>query len=376
VAFDSNASNLVGGDTNGHEDIFVRDRKTGKTTRVSLSSSGAQGDGDSYGPSISADGRFVAFTSAAANLVPGDANVKNDAFVHDRKTGKTRLVSVNSSGVQGTGNSFPDSISANGRWVAFTSDAGNLVANDNNGVLDVFVHDRKSGKTKRVSVSSAGVEGTSDSYDSSISTDGRFVAFKSDATNMVAHDTNLAGDVFIHDRKNGKTKRVSVNSLGEPGNGDSYGASISADGRFVAFGSNATNLVAHDTNLAGDIFVRDRKSGKTRRVSVSSAGVEGNDLSGESMISAGGRFVAFQSDATNLVGHDQNIEPDVFVRDLQTGKTKCISVNSAGVEGNGESELPSVSADGRFVAFGSLATNLAGIDTNVVEDVFLRGPLR
>ncbi|TMM11186.1 MAG: hypothetical protein E6G00_05495, partial [Actinobacteria bacterium] len=249
-------SNLVGGDTNGVGDVFVRDRKTGKTKRVSVNSHGAQANGESFAAPISADGRFVAFLSSASNLVGGDTNGARDVFVRDRKAGKTRRVSVDSHGAQGKGASFVPSISANGRFVAFSSVANNLVGGDTNTVSDVFVRDRKTGKTRRVSVDSHGAQGNGDSFIPSISADGRFVAFYSDAANLVAGDGNAAGDGFVRDRKAGRTKRVSVASHGTQGNDTSFPPSISADGRFVAFTSLANNLVAGDTNGASDIFAR------------------------------------------------------------------------------------------------------------------------
>jgi Tol biopolymer transport system component len=255
IAFASRASNLVAGDTNGKQDIFVHDRLTGQTTRVSVASDGAQGNGDSGQPVISADGRFVAFYSSASNLVPGDTNGVEDVFVHDRLTGQTTRVSVASDGAQGNGPSWGPSISADGRFVAFESRASNLVPGDTNGTTDVFVHDRHTGQTMRVSVASDGREGNSYSWLARISADGRFVVFTSDASNLVAGDTNGTWDVFVHDRLTGQTTMVSVASDGTPGNGRSIGVSISGDGRFVAFMSEASNLVAGDTNGTWDVFV-------------------------------------------------------------------------------------------------------------------------
>src|SRR5947208_191132 len=252
----SSAADPVGGDTNGGRDVFVRERKTGKSTRVGVDSHGAQGNGDSEGPSISADGRFVAFYSLASNLVAGDTNGVRDVFVRDRKAGKTTRVSVNSHGAQTKRDSIVRSISADGRFVTFDSTASNLVGGDTNGVGDVFVRDRKTGKTTRVSVDSHGVQANGESFAASISADGRFVAFLSSASNLVAGDGNAAGDGFVRDRKAGRTKRVSVASHGTQGNDTSFPPSISADGRFVAFTSLANNLVAGDTNGASDVFAR------------------------------------------------------------------------------------------------------------------------
>ena len=374
VAFDSYASNLVAGDTNHSDDIFVHDRQTGTTDRVSVSSAGQQGNyGDSWGPSLSADGRFVAFGSYASNLVAGDTNGAGDIFVHDRQTGTTTRVSVSSAGEGGNDQSEDPSLSADGRFVAFNSGASNLVAGDTNDAWDIFVHDRQTGTTSRVSVSSAGEEGNNGSGDPSLSADGRFVAFTSYASNLVAGDTNGTHDIYVHDRQTGTTIHVSVSSTGQQGNGGSWVPSLSADGRFVAFYSSASNLVAGDTNGTHDIFVHDRQTGTTTRVSVSSAGQEGNGGSYDPSLSADGRFVAFQSGASNLIAGDTNDLSDIFVHDRQTDTTTRVSVSSAGQQGTdyGDSRSPSLSADGRFVAFHSYASNLVAGDTNGAGDIFV-----
>jgi Tol biopolymer transport system component len=341
------------------------------TERVSVSSAGEEGNGVSWSPSITADGRYVAFMSHASNLVPGDTNATPDAFVHDRLTGTTERVSVSSAGEEGNGASWVPSLSADGRYVAFPSAASNLVPGDTNATSDIFVHDRLTGTTERVSVSSAGEEGNGDSGWPSISADGRYVAFGSDASNLVPGDTNATPDIFVHDRLTGTTERVSVSSAGEEGNGGNWWPSISADGRYVAFLSDASNLVPGDTN-GYDIFVHDRLTGTTERVSVSSAGEEGNGGNWWPSISADGRYVAFLSDASNLVPGDTNGYKDVFVHDRLTGTTERVSVSSAGEEGNGVSGYPSISADGRHVVFESDASNLVPGDTNAWTDIFVR----
>jgi Tol biopolymer transport system component len=383
VAFASSATTLVVGDTNGCRDVFVRDRQNGTTERVSVSSAGLQANNASgyAGVSISADGRCVAFESSATNLVAGDTNGHTDIFVHDRLSGTTERVSVASGGAQSNdGYSYRPSISADGRFVAFNSDATDLVLGDTNGAYDVFVHDRQSGITERVSVDSAGLQGNGASGQASISGAGDVVAFLSDATNLVAWDTNGSGDIFVRDRLNGTTERVSVSSAGAQGNGVSILPAISADGRCVAFHSVCGNLVAGDTNGYNDVFVRDRQLGTTELVSLSSGGLQGNQDSGLAgrSISADGRFVAFQSDATNLVGGDTNGFSDVFLRDRQSGTTERVSLDTSGLQGNQDSGDTggiagvAISADGRFVAFESLASNLVAGDTNGVTDVFLR----
>jgi hypothetical protein len=351
----------------------------GETIRVSVGSAGNEGNEGSGDPSISSDGRYVAFHSLASNLVPNDTNFAIDIFVHDRQTGQTTRVSVNSAGVQGNGDSNWSSISSDGRYVAFESLASNLVPNDTNGADDVFVHDRQTGQTMRVSVNSVGVEGNNNSNFPYISSDGRYVAFTSLASNLVPNDTNFAPDIFVHDRQTGQTTRVSVNSAGVQGNGDSNFPSISSDGRYVAFTSLASNLVPNDTNFAPDIFVHDRQTGQTTRVSVSSVGVQGNGDSIRPYISSDGRYVAFTSLASNLVPNDTNFVPDIFVHDRQTGQTMRVSVNSAGGEGNSESYGSSISSDGRYVAFDSWASNLVPNDTNGTYDVFVHdylGPIK
>ena len=372
VAFQSYASTLVSGDTNGYQDVFVRDLETGTTERVSVSSAGVQGNNSSTSPSISEDGRYVAFQSSANNLVAGDSNAKSDIFVRDRETGTTERVSVSSAGVEGNDNSSAPSISADGRYVAFYSGANNLVAGDANGYLDVFVRDRETNTTELVSVSTAGVQGNSTSLIPSISADGRYVAFYSSASNLVAGDTNDYLDVFVRDLETGITERVSVSSEGVEGNDYSSYLSINADGRYVAFQSNANNLVAGDTNGYLDVFVRDRETNTTELVSVSTAGTQGNSASVKPSISADGRHVAFYSYANNLVSGDTNDYLDIFVRDLETGTTERVSVSSAGAQGNNSSSYPSISADGRYVAFLSDANNLVSGDTNVRNDVFVR----
>ncbi len=365
VAFQSYATNLVANDTNLRYDIFVHDRQTAQTTRVSVSSEGVQGNSHSEWPSISSDGRYVAFQSWASNLVPNDTNDANDIFVHDRQTGQTTRVSVDSAGVQGNYHSYYPSISSDGRYVTFQSFASNLVANDTNRMSDIFVHDRQTAQTTRVSVSSEGVQGNHHSYNPSISSDGRYLAFDSYASNLVPNDTNGGiGDVFVHDRETGQTTIVSVDSAGMQGNLWSSYPSISSDGRYVAFQCYASNLVPNDTNGTMDILVHDRETGQTTRVSVNSEGVQGNDYSGFPSISPDGRYVAFESIASNLVPNDTNGDCDIFVHDRQTGQTTRVSVSSEGVQGNLPSYYPSISWDGRYVAFNSFAGNLAPNSSN------------
>jgi Tol biopolymer transport system component len=377
VAFLSAASNLVPGDTNGTWDVFVRDRLTGTTERVSVSSAGQQANGPSNWdvmarPAISSDGRYVAFQSLATNLVPADTNGQWDIFVRDRLARTTERVNVSSSGQQANNYSDWPSISADGRFVAFSSNANNLVPGDTNGYADIFVRDRLTGTTERVSISSAGEQANLGVYCPTFSADGTVIGFHSEASNLVPDDTNGNGDAFVRDRLTGVTERVSINSAGEQGTGWSGNLSLSADGRFVAFRSDARNLGPLDFNGTWDVFVRDRVAGTTEMVSVASDGLQGNGASRYSCISGDGALVVFYSDATDLVPSDSNACTDIFLHDRVTGKTQRISVSTIGEQENGASLYPWMSQDGMFAVFQSDATNLVEGDTNGVTDVFVR----
>jgi cold shock CspA family protein len=377
VAFESAASNLIGTDANGTSDIFLRNRQSGKTTRVSVRSNGAEANNSSFWPQISDSGRFVAFTSNASNLIGLDGNNVTDVFVRDKDKKKTNRVSTRSNGAEANGGSFLQGISGDGRYVVFYSAASNLVPGDSNGTTDVFVKDRKTGKTKRVSRRSNGAQGNSDSVLAAISPSGRYVAFSSTATNLVPNDSNGQQDVFVHDRKTKKTKRASVASNGAQGNNFSYWPSVANNGS-VVFPSFASNLVPNDTNANWDVFVRNIKTNKTRRVSVSSAGAEGNGnsgvLFGAPRISADGKRIAFDSSATNLVAGDSNGTADVFLHNRANQTTRRVSVRFDGAQGNGQALLGDIASSGRFVSFLSISSNLVGGDSNGVYDAFVRGP--
>jgi Tol biopolymer transport system component len=375
VAFSSLATTLVAGDTNGVEDVFVHDRQTDETTRVSVASDGSQGDGDSFTPSVSADERYVAFASLATNLVPGDSNGVSDVFVHDRESGETNRISVGPGGAQGDADSFSPSISGDGRYVAFESDATTLVARDGNMAQDVFIHDRSLGSTVRVSVGAGGTEGDGNSFGPSISESGLLVAFTSFASNLVTGGSRDAvANVFVHDRRLRTTTQVDRGANGRTAEGSSFSPALSADGRRVAFAT-AAGLVADDTNGVLDIYVHDRRSNNTTRVSVGSDGSQSSRLSFSPSISADGRYVAFTTDGPLAEG-DSNGSEDIFVRDTGTNETRRMSVASDGAQGDGPSFAPSISGDGTVVAFDSLATNLVPGDTNGAEDVFCRAQER
>jgi WD40-like Beta Propeller Repeat len=334
------------------ESVYPVRAAAGDITRVSVSSSEAQANAYSRDADVSADGRFVVFWSGASNLVAGDTNGAEEIFLRDCQTGETSRISVSSSGAQADNGSYYPAISSDGRFIAFMSDATNLVSGDTNGFTDIFLRDRQTGITTRVSVSSSGTQADniSDSY-VSISGDGRYIAFNSDATNLVSGDTNGVADVFVRDSQTGITERISLDTNEVQANDGSFNPSISADGRFVAFSSGATNLVSGDTNGRTDVFVRDRQTDVTTRVSINSSGVEADRGAHDPAISGNGRYVVFSSVATNLLDEEPYGYDHVYVHDLQTGATTLASITSDGYQMVGWSMMPDISSDGRYIAF-------------------------
>ena len=374
TVFLSDANNLVEGDTNSVGDGFIRSSIISQTFRVT--NTGFDADTESFSYSMSNTGRYVAFSSRASNLVEGDTNVESDVFRLDLFSFHMTRVSEPNGGGQSNGFSSDPSITADGTYVAFTSEASNLVSGDTNGTSDIFVRNAQSNSLGRVSVSTAGAQGNGNSFAPVISADGRYVAFVSSSTNLVVGDTNARDDIFVRDRQTSQTFRVSVNNVGQQGNGSSSTPAISDDGSFVAFGSLSTNLVTGDTNAVNDIFVRNVVAGTTERVSVATAGTQAGSLSGHCSISGNGERVAFMSSATNLVAGDTNAEDDIFVRDRVANTTIRVSVSNTGLQSNGDSWYPSISADGQSVGFQSRATNLVVGDINGEFDCFVRSLTR
>lgn len=363
VAFQSDADNLVAGDTNGVSDVFVRDFASGWLTRVSLATGGAQADGDCglHGVAVSANGDFVAFSSTATNLTAGHTGAFEDIFLRDRGFQRTTLISVNKNGGPANGDSEWPSISADGRYVVFQSSANDLVNNDT-AWTDVFVRDTIANTTTRVNVTSLGNQANAHAVvgAGAISADGRYVVFTSVASNLIDSDTNGLSDVYLRDVQLGVTERISVGLNGAQPNGMSFQPAISANGRHVIFRSDASNLVAGDTNGWGDVFTFDRVTGVTKRVSVASDGRQADFLSGLDAVSISldGRYSCFASFATNLVPFDTNLRPDIFVHDALTGVTERVSVHLAGAQSDAACEGASMSRDGQVIAFWSRATTL------------------
>jgi MYXO-CTERM domain-containing protein len=376
VAFFSDADDLVRGDTNQARDAFVRNRVSDTTERVSVSSSGEQGNLPSHAagdnPAINANGNIVVFYSDATNLVPSDTNEHTDVFVRVRSQSTTERVSLTTDGAQANGNSLNPSVSGQGRFVAFQSLASNLIENDHNGVSDIFVRDLNDLTTERLCNS---IEANGASFQAAISADGNVVAFASLANNLVPGDGNNHTDVFVCNRLTGQIEVVSLNDDGVLGNGDSIVPAISEDGRYVAFKSLADNLVPDDRNGLVDVFVRDRVAGKTERISLSFLGRDSNAVSYAPAINYSGRFVVFGSEANNLVRGDENQLASVFVRDRAVGLSFLVDVNERGEQANGATLdiAPGVSADGALIGYTSLADNLTNNDFNEHADVYIQG---
>jgi Tol biopolymer transport system component len=367
---------LLTADTNDKEDVYLRDLRTGKLELISVSSSEAQANGASNSGSISADGRYVAFRSAATNLVAGDNNGLDDIFVRDVLTGTTVRVSVSSSGTESNGASLAPAISnkngVNGPYVVFSSTATNLVASDSNGASDIFVRDIAGNATTLVSSNSAQTNSANGgSFDPAITPDGALIAFSTDATNVLSGTLNGQRQVVRIDRATPSTRvLISQSASGNQADRPCYEPSMSDNGQ-VAFFTLATNLgVAADTNGFFDVYVRDVGANTVSRVSLDSGGGESNGHSGFPSISGDGSVVAFASLATDLVAGDTNGVFDVFSR--TGGVTTRTSVSTAGTEADVDSDLPAISQDGRHIAFRSAATNLIAADPLADDDISVR----
>ena len=360
VSFESNASNLVTQDLNGHTDTFIYDRLNNTVELITLADDGTQANASSNSGSISGNGRYVTYASFASNLVSGDTNNQRDIFVYDRVNKTTGRVNLGNDGTQANGASLFSVIGDDSRYVAFESVASNLVTGDTNGLGDIFLRDRIEGTTKRVNVANNGTQANGSSVLDSMSDDGRYISFTSDASNLVSGDTNGVSDIFVYDRINQTTERINLASNGSQANATSGSSSLSGNGRYVVYQSDASNLVSGDTNKVRDIFVYDRQTKNTQRVDLTTDDTQSNGDSQSASISDDGKYVAFESDADNLVSGTTNAEFDVFLRDLDAGTTEKIEANS----------FPVLSGDAQHILFNSSLSTLVANDTNDVGDVF------
>ncbi len=366
IVFESDADNLVLGDTNNTKDIFIYDLQTTETTRISVDLNGVEGNQESSNATVSGDGRIVVFDSLANNLIPEDTNQQRDIFLSNRDNLEITRISQDFAPTgEGITSAHPV-ISADGNIVAFES----RVSNDLD-FTDIFLYDRLADQLFPISVDAFGNEGNNDSAFSAISNDGNAVVFHSTANNLVEGDDNVFQDIFLYDRQTQDITRISGGVAENQANGDSFFADISGDGNFVVFESDADNLVPGDTNGLRDIFVFDRSTAITTRVSVDSSGIESNGNSFLPSVSNDGRFVSFASEASNLVPNDTNGLQDIFVHDRLTATTTRITVDANGIEANGNSLHSSLSDDGSLITFDSEAGNLVLSDTNDLRDVFI-----
>ncbi len=382
VAFNAASNDLVGGDSNNLRDRFVRDLLGNSTERISLADAAgpfpSQANGDSTTSirgqrQLSADARFLVTATSATNLGSLGLQAPTTQIVRiDRQGNVARLISVDINGNQALSSAFDPAISSDGRFLVFRSNTTNLVPGDSNNASDIFWLDANGGGLERVNLGPGGVQGLGGATTTlpSVSDDGNAIAFVSNQNNLVTGDTNAAQDIFVRDRVTSTTTRVSVDSSGAQANGLSDFAVISANGRFVVYTSLASNLIAGDVGGFQDIFRHDRQTGQTVLISQSSGGVQGNGNSFVSAISADGNRIAFSSAATNLVSGDSNARTDIFVRDVNQGTTTLVSVSSSGELGNGTCSVPSISADGQIVSFLSGSSNLVAGDSNNLNDLF------
>ena len=374
VAFSTRINSIVPGDTNGKIDVFVRDRKLGTTVRATLSNAGGQLLQDSIGFSLSENGRYLAFSTIDSTVVSGDTNNNIDSFVRDLQNNTTEIVSVSSAGVQGNNTSSIGDITADGRYVVFSSSASNLVSGDTNAKRDIFVRDRKLNTTSLLSKNSAGNSGNNESSTPSISCDGTYVSFYSAASDLVVGDTNGYYDLFLVDRINSNS--ITNITAGANDHTTSAENQISCNGSTVIFMSTASNLVPNDTNGRYDIFAYDIWTGVKQRVNVDSSENQSADSVSPSNTYSGGvdfsgRYVVFEGAWNDLVTGDTNGTFDIFMRDLQEGTTQIVSKRNSTTQSTLASSFPSITLDGREVIFLSTDTGLVAGDTNGLRDIFV-----
>lgn len=374
VVFQSIASNLVPGDTLGFSDVFLRDRATGTTVALSASNGGTLGNQPSFQPQISGDGRWVVFASWAYDLMPGDLNNKCDIYRRDLQTGQIAIVSRSGAGLQASGDSRNPSISEDGARIAFASEATNLVAGDTNGFDDIFVVDVATGLVRRVSLAMGGAETNFHNYTPKLSADGNFVAFVSAATNLTPSDTNGRSDVFVHEIATGVTTLASGTPTGGVGNDGSDNVFLSRDGRFVAFSSQATNLT---NDLPNALFIHpfrhDRLLNSTVRIDLTATGVFANKNAFPIGVSQDGRYVWFRSSANQLSLGDVNGKADVFVRDVQLGVNTKLTQGYNGAPTQVDTDAGAISQDAAYLVIDSRTPNLIPSDVNNLGDVFVLG---
>ncbi|MEL7228481.1 MAG: hypothetical protein AAGK38_01040 [Pseudomonadota bacterium] len=375
IVFESQASDYVAGDTNGLRDIFLHDTETGTTTIISKAADGTSNSAGGRHPEISADGQFIVFESSSNNLVDNDTNIKRDIFLHNRITGETTLVSKATDGTQGNGGSFSATISADGKFIAYSSDATNLVANDTNGSRDVFLYDVENGTTTLVGVDSNGNQ-ASESDGASLSADGSLVSFLSFDSSLIPGESGFTGNVFVHNTNTGETNRASQSEAGTGTNSSSKQATLSNDGQFIVFESKAVTFLSDDpnewaTDAFTDVFRKDLSTGEIIQVSLQADGSHPGGTSELADISGDGRYVVYNDAAGDVIPGDNNRTSDVLVLDTHTGQRALVSVASDGTQGDQFVVDSAISADGSRIVFTTRASNLDGQSgTSPVTKIF------
>jgi Tol biopolymer transport system component len=371
VAYNTEDRYLLGPDKMACCQVIRYDRRTKVKEVVSVNRKGSPVRGGGNEPVMTADGNLVAFWSSSPRLVRDDPRDFRDVFVRDMTKGKTTLISRTPDGKPANGDSFMPSISADGTRIAYASAATNLASGDTNQVIDVFLYDAKTGKTTLISRGLNGKSALGESLQPEISADGSHVVYSSSADNIVDGDHNGLDDVFSYDIAAKTTQIMSVAEDGTAANGGSFNPSVSGDGLFVTFWSFASNLAPNDKNEQGDVFVRTTDSPKITLVSHTPDGFSGDGESDDPTISTDGRTIAFQSAATDLDPADTNGFTDVYRYDLGTGQVVIVSTARDGSPANDSSFIPSLSSNGALIAFESVASNLVRGDTNTMVDVFV-----
>ncbi|WP_262273248.1 hypothetical protein [Microvirga yunnanensis] len=369
VLFKSDAPNLIAGGTNGTTHIFLKDLTTHAITRLSTTADGLEANGNSYDVQMTPDGRFMVFTSIADNLVSNDHNNKHDIFLKDLTTHAITRLSTTPAGEEANGFSFEPRLSPDGQFLMFTSNAVNLGA-DNFLSSEIFLKNLTTKDITRITVAADGTPGSVGGDQPLFSPDGHSIVFRSFSSKLVANDTNTSWDIFLRDQF-GTITLLSKAVDGTQGNSFSSNPQFSPDGQYVLFESNANNLIAGDGNNQLDVFLKDIHSGAVTLLSRTADGTQGDRGSYNARFSPEGRYIVFESDATNLVADDNNGQTDIFVKDLVGGTVTRLSTAADGTEADFESSFAQFSPDGRFVTFESEATNLVDGDTNGTSDIFV-----
>lgn len=370
VVFASRSRTFDKTDMNVKFDIYLKDRQTNTLTRISLANDGTEGNGDSTMPAISNNGQIVVYQSTTSTFDSHDHNGLNDIYLYEVASKTTKRISTGLNS-DSNGASLNPRVSANGRYIVFESSATNLINSDTNNVSDIFLYDRITDQVKRVSVSNNQIEANGSSSQPDISADGAVIAFQSTASNLVPSDRNNRSDIFVYERNTQQTKRVSIHSNGTEGSSHSFAPSLSTDGHLIAFESFAPNIVTGDRNGL-DIYVHDQRTGLTERINLNNAGQQGNGAAKGAAISGDGRYVAYQSTGTNLVPGSNSFF-NVYLYDRQQQDVQRLSEVSLGILGNKNSSRPRISANGQNIVFYSEASNFASNDNNNTHDVFLHG---